>query len=179
MANTFVATAAAGLSWMILEWMAKGKPSLLGLVSGVIAGLVAVTPAAGFVGPMGAIVLGLIAGGVSLFFCTAVKQALGYDESLDVFGIHAIAGIVGSVLTGILISQSFGGTGIVVDGKDTYSMVPQVMAQLSAVGVAIAWSAVGTFVIFIVLKVIGLRPASDQEREGLDLVDHGERAYNY
>jgi Amt family ammonium transporter len=181
MANTFVATAAAGLSWMILEWMAKGKPSLLGLISGVIAGLVAVTPAAGFVGPMGAIVLGLIAGAVALFFCTTVKQALGYDESLDVFGIHAIAGIVGSVLTGILINKNLGGVGIqdAKTGAEIYDMVSQIRIQLTAVGIAIAWSAVGTFVIFMILKAIGLRPASDQEREGLDLVDHGERAYNY
>ena len=179
MANTFVATAAAGLSWMILEWMAKGKPSLLGLISGVIAGLVAVTPAAGFVGPMGAIVLGLIAGAVSLFFCTTVKNALGYDESLDVFGIHAVAGIVGSILTGILVSQSLGGTGVVVDGKDTYEMIPQLINQITAVAIAIAWSAIGTLVIFGILKVIGLRPATDAEREGLDLTDHGERAYNY
>jgi Amt family ammonium transporter len=179
MANTFVATAAAGLSWMILEWMAKGKPSLLGLISGVIAGLVAVTPAAGFIGPMGAIVLGLIGGAVALFFCTTVKSALGYDESLDVFGIHCMAGIVGSVLTGVLISQDLGGVGIVVDGKDTYNMASQVITQLTAVGVAILWSAIGTAVIFVILRVIGLRPASDQEREGLDLVDHGERAYNY
>jgi ammonium transporter, Amt family len=179
MANTFVATAAAGLSWMIFEWMAKGKPSLLGLISGVIAGLVAVTPAAGFVGPMGAIVLGVIAGAVALFFCTTVKQALGYDESLDVFGIHAVAGVVGSVLTGVLISQNLGGVGVVVDGKDTYNMAQQVMAQLTAVGVAVAWSAVGTAVIFFLLKILGLRPATDAEREGLDLTDHGERAYNY
>jgi ammonium transporter, Amt family len=179
MANTFVATAAAGLSWMIFEWMAKGKPSLLGLISGVIAGLVAVTPAAGFVGPMGAIVLGVVAGAVALFFCTTVKQALGYDESLDVFGIHAVAGVVGSVLTGVLISQNLGGVGVVVDGKDTYNMAQQVMAQLTAVGVAVAWSAVGTMVIFFLLKILGLRPATDAEREGLDLTDHGERAYNY
>jgi len=179
MANTFVATAAAGLSWMIFEWMAKGKPSLLGLISGVIAGLVAVTPAAGFIGPMGAIILGLIAGAVALFFCTSVKQALGYDESLDVFGIHAVAGVVGSVLTGILISQNLGGVGVVVKGVDTYNMGTQVAAQLTAVGVAITWSAVGTAVIFLLLKVMGLRPATDAEREGLDLTDHGERAYNY
>jgi Amt family ammonium transporter len=179
MANTFVATAAAGLSWMILEWMAKGKPSLLGLISGVIAGLVAVTPAAGFVGPMGAIILGLIAGAVSLFFCTTVKNALGYDESLDVFGIHAISGIVGSILTGILVSQSLGGTGVIVDGKDTYEMIPQLVTQITAVVVAIAWSGIGTLLIFGLLKVIGLRPATDAEREGLDLTDHGERAYNY
>jgi Amt family ammonium transporter len=175
MANTFVATAAAGLSWMFLEWMSKGKPSLLGLISGVIAGLVAVTPAAGFAGPMGAIVLGLIAGAVSLFFCTTVKNALGYDESLDVFGIHAVAGIVGSILTGILVSESLGGVGGIKD----YNMVSQVVTQITAVAIAIAWSAIGTLVIFGILRVIGLRPATDAEREGLDLTDHGERAYNY
>ncbi len=175
MVNTFTATAAAGLSWMILEWMAKGKPSLLGLVSGTIAGLVAVTPAAGFAGPMGSIVLGLIAGAVSLFFCTTVKNALGYDESLDVFGIHAVAGLVGSILTGVLVSTSLGGV-----GAEGYDMATQVWKQLVAVGIAIAWSAIGTFVILVVLRVIvGLRPATDHEREGLDLVDHGERAYNY
>ncbi|HEX5958551.1 MAG TPA: ammonium transporter [Hyphomicrobiaceae bacterium] len=175
MANTFVATAAAGLSWMVLEWLAKGKPSLLGLISGVIAGLVAVTPAAGFVGPMGAIILGLIAGAVCLFFCTTVKAALGYDESLDVFGIHCVGGIVGSVLTGVFISPSLGGVG----GIEGYTMAGQVMTQITAVAVALVWSAVGTFIIFMVLKVIGIRPAVDAEREGLDLTDHGERAYNY
>jgi Amt family ammonium transporter len=175
MVNTFTATAAAGLAWMLLEWMSKGKPSLLGLVSGVIAGLVAVTPAAGFAGPMGSIVLGLIAGAVSLFFCTTVKNALGYDESLDVFGIHAVAGLVGSILTGVLVSPSLGGVGV-----PDYEMVSQVWKQIVAVGIAIAWSAIGTLVILFVLRVIvGLRPATDSEREGLDLVDHGERAYNY
>jgi Amt family ammonium transporter len=175
MVNTFTATAAAGLSWMLLEWMSKGKPSLLGLVSGVIAGLVAVTPAAGFAGPMGSIILGLIAGAVSLFFCTTVKNALGYDESLDVFGIHAVAGVVGSILTGVLVSPSLGGLGVT-----DYEMVSQVWKQIVAVGIAIAWSAIGTLVILFVLRiVVGLRPATDHEREGLDLVDHGERAYNY
>jgi Amt family ammonium transporter len=175
MINTFTATAAAGLSWMMLEWMSKGKPSLLGLVSGAIAGLVAVTPAAGFAGPMGSIVLGLIAGAVSLFFCTTVKNALGYDESLDVFGIHAVAGVVGSILTGVLVSTSLGGV-----GAEGYDMATQVWKQFVAVGMAIAWSAIGTLVILVVLRVIvGLRPATDHEREGLDLVDHGERAYNY
>jgi Amt family ammonium transporter len=175
MVNTFVATAAAGLAWMFIEWMAKGKPSLLGLVSGVIAGLVAVTPAAGFAGPMGSIILGLIAGVVSFFCCTTVKNALGYDESLDVFGIHAIAGVAGSILTGILVSTSLGGTGVT-----DYVMADQVWKQVVAVAIAIAWSAIGTLVILVVLRiVVGLRPGTDQEREGLDLVDHGERAYNY
>ena len=175
MINTFTATAAAGLSWMLLEWMAKGKPSLLGLVSGVIAGLVAVTPAAGFAGPMGSIVLGLIAGAVAMFFCTTVKNALGYDESLDVFGIHAVAGVVGSLLTGVLVSTSLGGVGV-----EGYDMATQIWNQFVAVAIAIAWSAIGTLVILVVLRVIvGLRPATDHEREGLDLVDHGERAYNY
>jgi ammonium transporter, Amt family len=175
MINTFTATAAAGLSWMLLEWMSKGKPSLLGLVSGTIAGLVAVTPAAGFAGPMGSIVLGLIAGAVSLFFCTTVKNALGYDESLDVFGIHAVAGVVGSLLTGVLVSTSLGGV-----GAEGYDMATQVWKQIVAVGIAVAWSAIGTLVILVVLRVIvGLRPATDHEREGLDLIDHGERAYNY
>ena len=175
MANTFAAAAAAGLSWMILEWMSKGKPSLLGLISGVIAGLVAVTPAAGFAGPMGSIILGLIAGGVCLFFCTAVKSALGYDDSLDVFGIHAVGGIVGSILTGVFVSASLGGVGV-----DDYNMGVQVWKQIVAVAIAIAWSGVGTLIIFSLLRlVVGLRPATDQEREGLDLVDHGERAYNY
>ena len=175
MANTFVATAAAGLTWMILEWIGKGKPSLLGLISGVIAGLVAVTPAAGFVGPMGAIAIGIIGGAVALFFCTTVKTALGYDESLDVFGIHCMAGIVGSILTGIFISPDLGGVG----GIENYSMAGQIVTQVIAVAVALLWSAVGTAIIFVILKVLGLRPASDAEREGLDLTDHGERAYNY
>jgi Amt family ammonium transporter len=175
MANTFVATAAAGLSWMILEWLGKGKPSLLGLISGVIAGLVAVTPAAGFVGPMGAIILGLIAGAVCLFFSTTVKSALGYDESLDVFGIHCVGGIVGSVLTGVFVSPSLGGVG----GIEGYTMAGQVITQVTAVAVALVWSAVGTVIIFGILTAIGIRPAVDAEREGLDLTDHGERAYNY
>ncbi len=112
MINTFVATAAAALSWMFAEWIVKGKPSLLGSLSGCIAGLVAVTPAAGFAGPMGAIVLGLIAGVVCLFFCSTIKNMFGYDDALDVFGIHCVGGIVGAILTGILVAPALGGTGI-------------------------------------------------------------------
>jgi ammonium transporter, Amt family len=182
MINTFVATAAAALAWMFVEWAAKGKPSLLGALSGCVAGLVAVTPAAGFSGPMGAIVLGLIAGAVCFFFCTTVKNALGYDDSLDVFGVHCVGGIIGAILTGILVNPSLGGTGIMdyATGKVAdYAMVTQLIAQCKAVGLTLVWSGVGTLVILKVIDVIvGLRPTLDSEREGLDLTDHGERAYN-
>ena len=174
MMNTFVATAAAGLAWMFAEWSGKGKPSLLGLVSGVVAGLVAVTPAAGFVGPIGAIVLGAVGAVVSYFFCTTVKNALGYDDSLDVFGIHGVAGIVGSILTGVFVSASLGGVGV-----DDYSMGGQVWIQLVAVAISIAWCAVISAILFkLVDLLIGLRVPEEVEREGLDLAEHGERAYD-
>jgi len=183
MINTFVATAAAALAWLICENVAKGKPSLLGAVTGAVAGLVAVTPASGFAGPMGAIVLGIIAGIVCYMACSVIKNALGYDDALDVFGVHCIGGIVGALLTGILAAPSLGGTGIFdyAAGKIAdYDMVTQLIAQVKAVCLTLVWSGVGTFVLLgLVRLVIGLRPASDQEREGLDLVDHGERAYNY
>ena len=183
MINTFVATAAAALAWLICENVAKGKPSLLGAVTGAVAGLVAVTPASGFAGPMGAIVLGIIAGIVCYMACSVIKNALGYDDALDVFGVHCIGGIVGALLTGILAAPSLGGTGIFdyTAGKIAdYDMVTQLIAQVKAVCLTLVWSGVGTFVLLgLVRLVIGLRPASDQEREGLDLVDHGERAYNY
>jgi Amt family ammonium transporter len=182
MINTFVATAAAALSWMFLEWMTKGKPSLLGAVSGCIAGLVAVTPAAGFSGPMGAIVLGLIAGGVCLFFCSTVKNMFGYDDALDVFGIHGIGGIVGAIGTGILVAPALGGTGIVdyTTGKVAeYAFATQVWAQCKGVLMTIVWCGIGSAIIYkIVDLAVGLRPTVEQEREGLDLNDHGERAYN-
>jgi Amt family ammonium transporter len=174
MINTFVATAAAALAWLLVEWGAKGKPSLLGTVSGVVAGLVAVTPAAGLVGPMGAIVLGVLGGAIAFFFCTTVKNALGYDDSLDVFGIHAVAGIVGSIGTGIFVSTSLGGV-----GAPDYAMAAQVWKQFVAVVIAIVWSGVVSFILFKIVDVIvGLRVTADREREGLDLAEHGERAYN-
>jgi|EndMetStandDraft_4_1072995.scaffolds.fasta_scaffold15412_4 Amt family ammonium transporter len=193
MANTFIATAAAGLSWMFTEWLFKGKPSLLGLASGVVAGLVAVTPAAGFGGPMGTLVLGLVAGIVCFFFCTAVKSALGYDDTLDVFGVHAVGGIVGALGTGIVVDPALGGAGIVdyskcevVEGVFTstcaaldYNMVTQLMAQAKGVLVTLVWSGVGSFVVYMIIAVlVGLRVTEETEREGLDIVDHGERAYN-
>jgi len=180
--NTFVATAAAGLSWMFIEWIAKGKPSLLGAVSGIVAGLVAVTPAAGFAGPMGSLVLGLVAGVVCFFFCTTIKNAFGYDDSLDVFGIHGIGGIVGALGTGILVNPGLGGTGIfdyTTGAVAEYSFGTQMYAQFMAVVVAILWSGIGSAILFKVVDIIvGLRARPEAEREGLDITDHGERAYS-
>jgi Amt family ammonium transporter len=187
MINTFVATAAAALSWLFVEWGAKGKPSLLGLVSGAIAGLVAVTPASGFAGPMGSIILGLVAGAVCYLFVSNVKTALGYDDSLDVFGIHCVGGILGALATGILVNPALGGAGIpdyiskpgelaIAD----YDMATALWAQTKAVLLTIAWSGIGSAVLYwIVDMIVGLRVTLDEEREGLDLADHGERAYNY
>ena len=182
MTNSFVATAAAALAWMFVEWMAKGKPSMLGIVTGAVAGLVAVTPASGYAGPMGALMLGIIAAVICYIFCSAVKNALGYDDALDVFGVHCIGGITGAILTGILVNPSLGGTGIMdyTTGKIAdYDMMTQLIAQAKAVGMTLLWSGIGTLVILKVIDVIiGLRPTVDAEREGLDLNDHGERAYN-
>jgi ammonium transporter, Amt family len=194
MANTFVATAAAGLSWMLVEWLFKGKPSLLGLASGVVAGLVAVTPASGFAGSMGALVLGLVAGAVCFFFCTAVKSALGYDDTLDVFGVHAIGGFVGAIGTGIVVNPSFGGTlpvdyskpcdivnGVITNTCKTidYSMWSQVLIQAKNAFITIAWSAVGSLAVYLIISfIVGLRVSEESEREGLDISEHGERAYN-
>ena len=172
--NTLVATAAAALGWLFFEWAVKGKPSLLGSISGVIAGLVAITPAAGLVGPIGAIVLGAAGGIVAFFFCTTVKNALGYDDTADVFGVHGVAGIIGSIGTGIFVSPALGGVGV-----EGYSMGLQVWKQTVAVVIAIAWCGIGSFILFKIVDVIvGLRVTSDQEREGLDIAEHGERAYN-
>ncbi|MGE0850309.1 MAG: ammonium transporter [Hyphomicrobiaceae bacterium] len=183
MINTFVATAAAALAWLVMEKMFKGKPSLLGAASGAIAGLVAVTPASGFAGPMGAIVLGIVAGVVCMIFCSAIKNALGYDDSLDVFGVHCVGGIIGAIGTGFLAAPALGGTGIFdyAAGKVAdYDMAAQVVTQCKAVALTLLWSGVGSLILLLIVKVIfGLRLGTDQEREGLDLVDHGERAYNY
>ena len=186
MINTFVATAAAALAWMLSEWSSKGKPSLLGIVSGAVAGLVAITPACGFSSPMGSIILGLVSGVVCFTFCTAVKNGLGYDDSLDVFGIHCVGGIVGAIATGILVAPFLGGTGIadyvskpgeLAAGE--YALATQVIAQLKAVGLTLLWSGIGSAILYkIVDIVIGLRPAEQQEREGLDVTEHGERAYS-
>ncbi|KVW96935.1 ammonium transporter [Thiobacillus denitrificans] len=172
--NTILATAAAGMAWMLAEWALRGKPSMLGLASGVVAGLVAVTPAAGLVGPMGAIVLGAIAGVGCLWGVTGLKKALGYDDSLDVFGIHGIGGIIGAIGTGIFVAPALGGVGV-----DDYSMAGQVVTQATGVLITIVWSGVVSLVLFKLIDMtMGLRVTEEQEREGLDTASHGERAYN-
>jgi len=182
MTNTFLATAVAAMAWMFAEWMTKGHPSLLGAASGAVAGLVAVTPACGFSGPMGAMVLGLVAGVVCLFFCTVVKNSLGYDDSLDVFGVHCVGGIIGALGTGILVNPALGGTGVMdyVAGKiGDYDMVTQMLAQCKAVATTLVWSGVGSAILIKVVDVIvGLRVNVEVEREGLDVTEHTERAYN-
>ncbi|NWG31887.1 MAG: ammonium transporter [Rhodocyclaceae bacterium] len=183
MVNTLVATAAATLSWMFAEWLFKGKPSMLGAVSGAVAGLVAITPAAGFVGPMGAIVIGLAAGVVCLWGVNGLKKLLGADDALDVFGVHGVGGILGSILTGVFASPSLGGTGVydyVANKVGDYDMVAQVTSQLWGVGTVIVWSGVVAFVCYkIVDLLVGLRVPEEEEREGLDITAHGESAYHY
>ena len=172
--NTILAPAAAALSWMFAEWLLRGKPSMLGVASGVVAGLVVITPAAGLVGPMGAIILGAIGGVACLWGVTGLKKALGYDESLDVFGIHGIGGIIGAIGTGIFVSTALGGVGI-----DDYSMGGQVLTQATGVGITILWSGIVSLVAFKLIDLtMGLRVSEEQEREGLDTANHGERAYS-
>ena len=181
-ANTMLATAAATLSWMFVEWITRGSPTMLGAASGAVAGLVAVTPACGFIGPMGAIVLGLIAGVICLLAVSKLKSALGYDDSLDVFGVHCVGGILGAVLTGVLADPALGGAGVydyVADKVADFDMTAQVIAQLWGVGTTIVWSGVVSLIAYkLVDLTIGLRVSEDTEREGLDTTSHGERAYD-
>jgi Amt family ammonium transporter len=187
MMNTFVATAAAALAWTIVEFVFKWKMSVLGLVTGAIAGLVAVTPAAGFAGPMGAAMLGAVAGIACLFFCTAVKALLHYDDSLDVFGIHCIGGIVGALGTGLLVSPEWGGTGVLdyvvkpgTAAVAEYVRDTQMMAQVKAICLTLLWSGLGSVIIFKVVDLlVGTRVEPEAEQTGLDLTQHGERGYAY
>jgi Amt family ammonium transporter len=175
MMNTFVAPAAGVLAWMAAERVISGKPSMLGGASGAVAGLVAITPAAGASGPVGAILLGAAASLVCYGFVGSLKNRLRLDDSLDVFGIHGLGGITGSIGTAIVALPALGG-----HGAADYDLGWQLVRQVSAVGVAIAWSAVGSTICFGVVKLsMPLRHAKDAEREGLDIADHGERAYNY
>ncbi|HTD06858.1 ammonium transporter [Undibacterium sp.] len=182
--NTLLATAAATVSWVFGEWMTKGKPSMLGGASGAVAGLVAITPACGFVGPMGALILGLLAGIICLWGVNGLKRLLGADDSLDVFGVHGVGGILGALLTGVFAAPSLGGQGIFdyVTNKisaDPYSILDQVTIQATGVGVTIVWSGVVSLIAYkLVDLVIGLRVPEDEEREGLDITSHGESAYH-
>ncbi len=176
MINTFVATAGAILGWSLMEVMTRGKASMLGAASGMVAGLVAITPACGTTGPVAAIALGFVAAIACFFFVTTVKHKLGYDDSLDVFGVHGVGGIIGAIATGILASPDLGGTGFIAEGG---TMGAQVYAQILGVVITIVWSAVVSLVALYICKAtVGLRVSSDAEREGLDLTSHGERAYN-
>jgi Amt family ammonium transporter len=184
--NTMVATAGAAFSWLIVEWVVKGKPSLLGMVTGAVAGLVAVTPACGYAGPMGSLVLGLLVSPLCLFFCSTVKNMFGYDDALDVFGVHCVGGIFGALATGILVSPALGGVGITDytnianNNAGEYVMATQMMAQAKAVLATLIWSGGVSAVILTVVKIVlGLKVAEESEREGLDVTEHGERAYNY
>ena len=184
--NTFVAAAAAVLSWTFAEWFLKGKPSMLGGASGAVAGLVAITPAAGNVGLMGALIIGLLAGVICLWGVTGLKKMLKVDDALDVFGVHAVGGIFGALATGIFNSPNMGGpsfvgewvTATVVKAAD-YELMTQFIAQAKAVGVTVVWTAVVAFIAFKVADlIVGLRVSDDEQREGLDIVAHGESAYN-
>ncbi|HQT25773.1 MAG TPA: ammonium transporter, partial [Burkholderiales bacterium] len=171
MAVTQIATAAAAMSWMFAEWMAKGKPSVLGICSGAVAGLVAITPASGFVGPMGALAIGIAAGVVCFWTAVYMKNMIGYDDSLDAFGVHAIGGIIGAILTGVFAVKAIGGTAGVLEGNGA-----QLMIQAKGVLVTVVYDAVVSFIILkIIDMVIGLRVTEEQEREGLDISLHGER----
>ncbi|MGV2127901.1 ammonium transporter [Agrobacterium vitis] len=173
--NTFIATAAAILSWCVVESFTRGKASMLGAASGMIAGLVAITPAAGIVGPMGAIVMGVIVSPLCYFFVSVVKNKFGYDDTADVFGVHGIGGMFGAIATGIFASASLGGVGYA--GEQT--MGGQVMVQLQAVVITILWTGIGSAILYKIVDVIvGLRVPVEAEREGLDLASHGEAAYH-
>ena len=170
MAVTQIATAAAGLGWMFAEWLAKGKPSVLGIASGAVAGLVAITPASGFVGPVGSLVIGVAAGVICFWSATWLKAKLGYDDSLDCFGVHGVGGIVGALLTGVFAIKDIGGTAGMLEGNSG-----QLMTQALGVGTTLVYGGIMTFIILKVIDVvIGLRVTEEQEREGLDISLHGE-----
>ncbi len=177
MINTFLATAAAALAWAAIEAMTRGKASMLGVASGIVAGLVAITPACGTIGPMGALFLGVLASLLCYFFVAVVKTKFGYDDSLDVFGVHGIGGIVGAICVGFLSDPSMGGTGLFVESG---SIMDQVFVQIKAVCVTVVWTGVVSFILFkLVDMIVGLRVSADDERQGLDQTSHGESAYHY
>ncbi|QOV93630.1 ammonium transporter [Novosphingobium sp. ES2-1] len=185
--NTFVATAAAAVSWAIVEQLHHGKPSMLGAATGAVAGLVAITPASGLGAPMTSIVLGLVVSPICYLFVSTIKNKLKYDDTLDVFGVHGVGGIVGAIATGIVAAPSLGGQGVFdytvfPAGFDaaSYDIGKQVFTQIKAVLFTLVFSGLGSAILFFIVdKTLGLRPTEEAEREGLDISEHGERAYNY
>ena len=177
-----IATGMATLSWMFIEWFGKSKPSMLGAASGAVAGLVAITPACGFVGPIGALVIGLLVSPICYLFVTKVKYMFGYDDALDVFGVHAMGGVFGALATGVFVNPALGGAGVidyVTNGVAAYDFGAQMTAQIYAVVTAIVLSAVVSYVsLKLIDMLIGLRVSEESEREGLDTTEHGERAYH-
>jgi Amt family ammonium transporter len=181
--NTLFGTAVAGVTWTLVEWIVKGKPSLLGICSGIVAGLVAITPAAGFVGAGGAMAICAAAAVICFFAVTVLKAKLKYDDALDAFGVHCIGGIIGAIGTGIFVNPALGGTGVwdyVANKVGDFDANAQIVSQLWAVGTSLVWSAFVAFVILLILKhTIGIRASDEAQEEGLDLADHGENAYNH
>jgi Amt family ammonium transporter len=172
---TQIATAAATLAWIVVEWIKNGKPTTLGAATGAVAGLVAITPASGSAGPMGALIIGVAAGLICFFAATSMKRALGYDDSLDAFGVHGVGGVVGALLTGVCCSEALGGSGF---GGDNASVAAQVIAQLKSVIVTVLYSGVLSFIILKVVDlIVGLRVDAEQESQGLDVAQHGEEGY--
>ena len=175
MAVTQIATAAAALAWMFSEWVVHGKPSVLGIASGTVAGLVGITPACGFVGPMGSLVIGIAAGMLCFLAATKIKRAFGYDDSLDVFGVHAVGGIVGAILVGVFAAESLSGAGL----AEGVSIGQQVKTQLIGILATIIYTGIVSLIILKVLdRIIGLRVTDDDEAQGLDITAHSERGYN-
>ena len=183
--NTYVATAAAAIAWAVIEQIVHKKPSLLGAATGAVAGLVAITPASGFAAPMTSIILGFVVSIVCFFFVTTVKNKFGYDDSLDVFGVHCVGGIIGALATAIVADPALGGQGFFDYTKfpaavGTYDMGAQIITQIKAVLLTLVWSGgISAILFFILAKTIGLRPTAEVEHDGLDISEHGERAYNY
>jgi Amt family ammonium transporter len=183
--NTYVATAAAALAWALLEQIVHKKPSLLGAATGAVVGLVAITPASGFAAPITSIILGAVASCFCFFFVVKVKNWLGYDDTLDVFGVHCIGGIVGALGTAFVANPAWGGQGwidytVTPAVPGAFDLSAQIISQLWAIGVTLVWSGGVSFLLFLAIdKTIGLRPTAEAEREGLDINEHGERAYNF
>ena len=173
MAVTHIATAMAAMTWMTLDWMRNGKPSVVGIATGAVAGLVAITPASGFVGPLGAIAIGLASGVLCFYAATSIKTAMGYDDSLDVFGVHGVGGFVGAILTGVFAAEAFGGSGL------ENSIGSQLGLQFAGAAATIVYSGVLTFIIAKLLDgMIGLRVSADEEAQGLDVALHNENGFS-